>query len=973
MKFAILTLMSLGLGSLNIAAARAGDNGGGVRGTSVASEGKAPFLEEQDPKIRKLFGGEDMMLGNPWYHEVLSETAAEAFGFDTEAAHRIAWNADITDSYAYNPFYWFDPLTSFGLEAAVHRFKAAKSIGPDLVKVHNDDLFTTMQVVHTQYRYMTGCLVGLHWAAQIYEGTHSENADALGAAHNILGVTFHAIQDFYSHSNWIDDAARRDSIFLDHSHDELSSMYLYTGAYEEDGGIKSHGKYSILCSLVAGELGATISTVLDAYCSISLFDDTDVCIEYRDCDETGNAHVPGATVNGVTLPDNVVYYAPPGINLDNSWQAEIGVQERGIDLTGAEAFDLAKTMAKTASMKMLGIAESFMTAEGHSDFWNMVKTTISAEEKEDSFEKFNHFPFQFLSAGEYPVASEDDDGYYLRVVLKTSSASNSGTDADILLIADGQTFNLDYMPGASAMVAYNDFEAGDETVYTVGPFDTLPSQITLKNNAPDFGDILSSLGTAIANAFISFGEAVADAFTNTQDYIGTNSFTLEPSVLQAIPVGGFTTKTVSINGGDAEGAYQIRFTIYRIASGSEQTDKYKVRLSWFKCTDESNEASWSDEPFMFTGVYAYGRTTTKNFHYSGVKTDTDKGETKYINYDFPVITFEKPLGAIVVTMQMWESDNEGYDRRMEIYNDFKGQEDAGESTGFFENVGAAIAADWKLDWINVYAFQRGQSSVQAGPVLFDGTDRWIEGGHSHTWTLDASGMTQLSTLSDHFSSEAGAYCVEDSDCNSGTCVNGRCPDETATHWDALTEVSSGQYGYTVNHHISGLCADGSEAATTYTGVTCGDHQIVWNSMATAGGLAGKTCAWDRSGKSDTWQDEWIGQCGVAPTNLPGLPRRVPFLHSDGQTVEFVMDNTEHAFCMRGEEGQTHFYGTRCGDNNDQILWNSMVTPNPQTGEDYTCSWNRSGKAQAWIDKYVGECGVSPTIFPLPTVFPDNLA
>ena len=51
---------------------------------------------------------------------------------------------------------------------------------------------------------MCGCLIGLHWAAQIDKGEHFENVQALGAAHNILGVTFHAIQDFYSHSNWID-------------------------------------------------------------------------------------------------------------------------------------------------------------------------------------------------------------------------------------------------------------------------------------------------------------------------------------------------------------------------------------------------------------------------------------------------------------------------------------------------------------------------------------------------------------------------------------------------------------------------------------------------------------------------------------------------------------------------------------------------------------------------------------------------
>lgn len=88
---------------------------------------------------------------------------------------------------------------------------------------------------------MSGCLIGLHWAAQVYEGSHKENVDALGPAHNILGVTFHALQDFYSHSNWIDEKERRGKIFLDMSDSDLEKGYLYTGSVQESGGIKPHG------------------------------------------------------------------------------------------------------------------------------------------------------------------------------------------------------------------------------------------------------------------------------------------------------------------------------------------------------------------------------------------------------------------------------------------------------------------------------------------------------------------------------------------------------------------------------------------------------------------------------------------------------------------------------------------------------------------------------------------------------------
>lgn len=90
---------------------------------------------------RELFGGEDMVKGNPWWHTTLSEEASKEAGFSKDASERVAWHALYTDFYIYNPFYWF------GTSKFVNRFKAAMSIKPDLLKVHNDDLFTTRQII----------------------------------------------------------------------------------------------------------------------------------------------------------------------------------------------------------------------------------------------------------------------------------------------------------------------------------------------------------------------------------------------------------------------------------------------------------------------------------------------------------------------------------------------------------------------------------------------------------------------------------------------------------------------------------------------------------------------------------------------------------------------------------------------------------------------------------------------------------
>ena len=262
---------------------------------------------------------------------------------------------------------------------------------------------------------------------------------------------------------------------------------------------------------------------------------------------------------------NNTFYFAPGINLDNTWQAELGVKIRGIDgqLTGSQAFAYAKGLATKQSVQFLKVLEDIMDLEGLNEFWNKVKSTISFDRKEDQYEKFNHFPFLFVSAGLPPdVEALEDSGYYLRVIIRTANGSFSGTDADIKLIAQGKSFTLDYLAKFFDMNLYNDLERGDEVVYLVGPFDSLPTSVEIKNDAPDLSDQWPALKESIGSWFETLGEAIKGFFANDADYVGTKSFTMDPKYLNMIVVGDSKEETVTIDGG-SEGKYEVVFKVKR--------------------------------------------------------------------------------------------------------------------------------------------------------------------------------------------------------------------------------------------------------------------------------------------------------------------------------------------------------------------------------------------------------------------------
>ena len=76
------------------------------------------------------FSGEDLLRGNPWYHQLLTERAARACGFDQPAVDTLKWHADYIDSYAYNPLWWAD--------GGISRLKVSLATVDELAKLEGD-------------------------------------------------------------------------------------------------------------------------------------------------------------------------------------------------------------------------------------------------------------------------------------------------------------------------------------------------------------------------------------------------------------------------------------------------------------------------------------------------------------------------------------------------------------------------------------------------------------------------------------------------------------------------------------------------------------------------------------------------------------------------------------------------------------------------------------------------------------------
>jgi len=788
-------------------------------------------------------GGEDIRHGRPWHHldmtaralagdAILNSPGAGRYpvpttvysgiGFSRGAAMSAAWHADYIDSYLYNPIWWLEGAPSS------QRFKTALTMFDDLARMHHDDTFTTLGVRDNWERYTSGALIGLINAAD------SGATGDIAAAHQILGIAAHAAQDFYSHSNWMDAADRRSKTWFEYTPAQRTAsagLDIKTGAYEHPSQHAPfhHGAYSMSCTVINGSgLARTLS---DLCGGLSPIQNTSLCLSYRSC--TSGAPVDVSISDRVV--SDVVYLQPRGVALDTTWLARVGAETRG--LAGRDGAYLATkssprrlgemcsavvnfgvTCSHTSSGDMCSIGGATRACATDTDhlfaetkdlatrttmqyatflgqamrdvdpasgdkyerFWTRVMSEASPlSARIAQFEDFSRIPFQFMSAGPYPVRNPAtsaapfmaaSSGWYLRVRLRTSNDSMSGTDANIKLKVDGrgwsQTHLLDYLPTSDTtgrtsnrLLVYNDFEQGDNDVYTVGPFTSRPTSVTLINEDTGAGDVLeafwSDFKSSIEGVATDLRQTAIGLIAGNADLVGAEERHYDHALLVSQLAGRASRDdSLYVNAGD-EGRYRVHYS-FRFVD-SELTDKERAdgwrsvqfTLNRLECVKEAkwDRGSDSDEPFFFfTFAPLNGLSDARVVGYrGGPYDDVDSGEVRNLG-GVRTFTFKvPPYGGVMLAMQQWENDDENSSDRNELYETFLTglDEDARTANSrLLDAVGSAIASDWKVQEIDVLPFLRGPRP-EIGPRFTQANVGWIDGGERRTFALTSGASRAL--------------------------------------------------------------------------------------------------------------------------------------------------------------------------------------------------------------------------------------
>jgi hypothetical protein len=309
------------------------------------------------------FGGEDPLLGRPWYHQELTRAAAREAGWSSAAAGDLAWHAHAIDTYLFNPFRRIPP--------GARRRRARRQVREALVTLHFDDLVTPAAVAEMWERHTAACVAAVLWC----EG----RGDVAGARHAV-GITLHALQDFYSHSTWVDDPLRRRHTWWEVPPERRGAVV--TGSYLGSPAPEGHPH---------GDLA--------------------LAWPWR-----RSVPVPPPTALGSRLLGRFVDLRPVGMSLDSRWLARSGGAVRGLggDADADRLFDIALDLAQRTSVQWLAMLDATFGATGGplAGFWAGVREArMPASARARTFDDAAVQPARIVGAGPYPPDGAGNPGH----------------------------------------------------------------------------------------------------------------------------------------------------------------------------------------------------------------------------------------------------------------------------------------------------------------------------------------------------------------------------------------------------------------------------------------------------------------------------------------------------------------------------------------------------------------------------------
>jgi hypothetical protein len=216
----------------------------------------------------------------------------------------------------------------------------------------------------------------------------AEIEDDVAAARHLVGVSLHAVQDFYSHSTWLDSPDLRAHTWLStwsrtrKAESVRVPHDLVTGGFAlNDGANPPHGETSPTAAALLRFPALLAEPLL------------------------------GSLTSALRLPRGVKGGKLEGINLDSRWQAPTGAAHRRSDLTPNALFELAYDLALTESRLWL----TLLAAHMGDAFWSRV-VAAPAERWTKAFERPTGGLYDLMTAGQYPPRDKrDSHSWFLHV------------------------------------------------------------------------------------------------------------------------------------------------------------------------------------------------------------------------------------------------------------------------------------------------------------------------------------------------------------------------------------------------------------------------------------------------------------------------------------------------------------------------------------------------------------------------------